>query len=119
LHPEAEERDGGLGDDELGDWRLATITMDGATLGRMCRKSSRARPRPKAWAACTNSRSFTDRTSPRTTRAYTTQPATDKLTMMLRNPSPTIALMVSASRMNGNESWTSAMRISAAPAHPS
>ena len=29
------------------NWRLATMTMDGATLGRMCRKSSRARPEPQ------------------------------------------------------------------------
>src|SRR5437879_5878256 len=34
--------------------------------------------------------------------------------MMLRRPSPTIALIVIASRMKGNESWTSAMRMSAA-----
>ena len=101
------------------NWRLPTMTMDGATLGRMCRKSSRARPSPRAWAACTNSRSFTDRTSPRTTRAYTTQPATDKLTMILRRPSPTIALMVSASRMNGKESCTSATRMTTAPSQPS
>jgi hypothetical protein len=99
--------------------RLATMMIDGATLGRTWRKSSRARPSPRAWAACTNSRSFKDSTSPRTTRAYTTQPATDKLTMMLRNPSPTIALMVRASRMNGKESCTSATRISTVPAHPS
>ena len=31
---------------------------------------------------------------PRTTRAYTTQPAADRLMMMLRSPSPTMALMV-------------------------
>ena len=33
---------------------------------------------------------------------------------MLRRPSPTIALIVIASRMNGKESWTSAMRMSTA-----
>ena len=38
--------------------------------------------------------------------------------MMLRSPSPTIALMVSASRMNGNDSCTSAMRISTLPGQP-
>ncbi len=99
--------------------RLATITIEGATLGSTCRNSTRARPTPRACAACTNSRCFTDSTSPRTTRAYTTQPATDKLTMMLRRPSPTMALMVSASRMNGKESCTSAIRMSTAPGQPS
>src|SRR5262249_10212990 len=33
--------------------RLATTMMDGATLGRTCRKSSRMRPTPSAAAACT------------------------------------------------------------------
>ena len=34
--------------------------------------------------------------------------------MMLRSPSPTMALMVRASRMNGKDSCTSARRMSAA-----
>ena len=34
--------------------------------------------------------------------------------MMLRRPRPTIALMVSASRMNGNDSCTSAIRMTTA-----
>ena len=35
------------------NWRLATTMIDGATLGSTWRKSSRARPVPRAAAACT------------------------------------------------------------------
>src|SRR2546425_507065 len=92
------------------NWRLATTMMEGATFGSTCRRRRRARLIPSAAAACTKSRCLTDSTSPRTTRAYTTHPAAERLRMMFRSPSPTIALIVMASRMNGNESWTSAMR---------
>src|SRR5881296_2475450 len=95
------------------NWRLATTMMEGATFGSTCRRRRRIRLIPSAAAACTKSRCLTDSTSPRTTRAYTTHPAAERLRMMFRSPSPTIALIVMASRMNGNESWTSAMRMSA------
>src|SRR3972149_44639 len=74
--------------------RLATMMMDGATFGRIWRNRIRPRHVPRAVAAWTYSRCFTDSTSPRTTRAYTTHPATDKLMMMLRRPSPTMTLTV-------------------------
>ena len=96
------------------NWRLATTMMEGATFGSTCRRRRRIRLIPSAAAACTKSRCLTDSTSPRTTRAYTTHPAAERLRMMFRSPSPTIALIVMASRMNGNESWTSAMRMSTA-----
>ena len=98
--------------------RLATTMIDGATLGRTCRKSTRAGPLPSAAAACTKSRCFTDSTSPLTTRAYTTQPAAERLMMMFRSPSPTMALMVSARSTKGKESCTSAMRMSTVSGQP-
>src|SRR5262249_60824833 len=68
--------------------KLATMMMDGATLGRMWRNRMRARLVPGAGAAWANSRCFTDRTSPRATRAYTTQPAADKLIEVLPRTEP-------------------------------
>src|SRR5216684_1254257 len=96
------------------NWRLATTMMEGATFGSTCRRRRRTRLIPSAAAACTKSRCLTESTSPRTTRAYTTHPAAERLRMMLRRPSPTMALIVIASRMKGKESCTSAMRISTA-----
>ena len=102
LHAEAEKADGRLGHDELRELQARHHDDRRRDVGQhVAEQQPRLRPTPSAAAAWTKSRCFTESTSPRTTRAYTTQPAAERLRMMLRRPSPTMALMVSASRMNG------------------
>ena len=54
------------------DWaglvNVATTRIEGSVLRRMCRTMMAAWPAPRARAACTNSRSRSERASPRTTR---------------------------------------------------
>jgi hypothetical protein len=73
---------------------------------------------PSAMAAWTNSRSRIDRTSPRTTRAYTTQDETPITTMMLRRLGPSTPMTAMARRMNGKASWMSASRIKKSSTRP-
>src|SRR5207244_2342118 len=130
LDPVLGERGSGEGDDDENDGdgaeegaHKASVKREASDRG--CRGASRragsrqapsvpAPPTTSAATAWTKSRSFTASTPPRTTRAYTTHPAAERLRMMLRRPRPTIALIVMARRMNGNESCTSARRMSAA-----
>ncbi len=95
------------------------ITISGVMMfGRMCRTKMRRLPHPVRCAACTNSFSRTTRVSPRATRAYSIQPAITNVMIMFLRPRPRIALIVSASRMNGKDNWTSTSRIRMTSSQP-
>jgi hypothetical protein len=88
------------------------------TLGRMwCRSMARSRT-PKARAASTNSRSRTDSTMPRTSRAYCTHCEMIMNRMMFVRPPPRMEMKVIATRMKGSASCTSTQRISSMSTKP-
>src|SRR2546427_177585 len=97
---------------------VATTSHGVNAFGRMWRRRIRPSRLPRACAACTNSRSRSERTAPRTTRAYTTQLETPMTTMMTGRLGPRTPITAIASRMNGNASWMSASRMRTSSVRP-
>ena len=97
---------------------VATTSHGVSTFGRMWRNRTRPSPPPSARAACTNSRSRSDSTAPRTTRAYTTHVDTPMTTMIVVRLGPSTPMTAMASRMNGNASWMSASRMRTSSTRP-